>query len=215
MASLPPCNRIVELLFYADQNPDPAHGTVFFEYRPPGDLMEWKEERFDAKIFKPVPESFLWRFFVQMSQALALLHNELGPRRDERKCLLHRDLKPKNFLIIDNGTTYPSFKMHDFGMVTEHTPEKARSKSRCGTFEWQPPENPKTNTISADVWFLGACVHYLAIGRPPIQSVSQYTVDIIRQTGGRHPVFVEDYTTSKRYYAATVPCAVIPTNLSK
>lgn len=215
MASLPPCNRVVKLLFYADQSPDPMHGTVFFEYCPLGDLMEWKEERFDAKNFKPVPESFLWRFFVQMSQALAFLHNELGPRRNERKCLLHRDLKPKNVLVVDNGTTYPSFKMHDFDMVTEHTPEKAQSRSRCGTFEWQPPENPKINTISADVWSLGACVHYLAVGRPPIQSVYQYTVNTIRQAGGQHPAAVEDYTSPRRYYTATVPREVTPINLSK
>jgi serine/threonine protein kinase len=215
ISSLPLCNRVVKLLFYANEYPDPMHGTALFEYCPLGDLMEWKKENFDNKNSKPVPESFVWRFFVQMSQALTFVQNESGPRRVERQCLLHRDLKPKNFLVVDNGTTYPSFKMHDFDLATEYTPEIARSTSRCGTFEWQPPENPKINTTAADIWSLGACVHYLATGRPPIKSMSQYAVDTIRQTGGQHPKQVEDYTSPRRYYAATVPREVTPINLSK
>lgn len=132
LSKLPDSNRVTKLLFYADQDPDPTHGTAVFDNYPLGDLMEWKAAAFDNKNFKPVPESYIWRFFVQMSQALAFIHNEIGPRRDERQGLIHRDLKPKNILVCNNGTTYPSFKMHDFDCATEHSPEKARSISRCG-----------------------------------------------------------------------------------
>jgi hypothetical protein len=69
---LPECNRIVKPIYYASDDPDEEHGTVFFEYYPLGDVRQWKEAGFDAKNNKPVPESHIWRFFLQMSQAVAV-----------------------------------------------------------------------------------------------------------------------------------------------
>ncbi|KAF2799506.1 kinase-like protein [Melanomma pulvis-pyrius CBS 109.77] len=215
LSKLPNSNRVAKVLFYADQDPDPTHGTAVFEHYPLGDLMDWKVAVFDNKNFKSVPESYIWRFFVQMAQALAFIQNEIGPRRDERQGLIHRDLKPKNILVCNNGTTYPSFKMHDFDCAIEHSLEKGQSISRCGTFEWQPPENPRINTPMADIWSLGACVHYLALGTAPVESVAQYTADTIKQGGGQHPAAVAEYSYPRHYYDARVPRKVTPINLSQ
>lgn len=67
----------------------------------------------------------------------------------------------------------------------------------------------------ADVWSLGACVHYLALGAAPVESVAQYTADTIKQGGGRHPAAVAEYSFPRHYYDARVPRTVTPINLSQ
>lgn len=140
LGMLPECNRIVNVIGYAHHYPDKEHGTAFFDFYPLGDLFHWKEAHFDDKNFKPVPESYIWRFFAQMAQAIAFIQNRLGPIRSMDTALLHRDIKPKNVLVCDNGTTYPSFKLHDFGCGVVLRSDRVWHDSRCGTFEWQPPE---------------------------------------------------------------------------
>lgn len=73
-----------------------------------------------------------------MSQALAFIHNEIGPNDGNRKVIIHRDIKPKNILVASNGSTYPSFKLHDFGCGTflEPSSGKERRNEHCGTFDW-------------------------------------------------------------------------------
>ena len=180
-----------------------------------GDLAQWKEREFDNKNNKAVPESFIWRFFLQISQALAFIQNQIGPNRDERDPLLHRDIKPKNILVVDNGTTYPSFKLHDFDCALLYRKSTARRPDIIGTFQWQPPENPIINTTAAEIWALGACIHFLATGRAPIQNVGQYAITRFLRNGNRHPDSVDDYSSPDRYYGARVPRRATPINLSR
>lgn len=141
IAMIPGCNRIVTPIHYIREDPDEDHGTAYFEHYRLGDLAQWKEVDFSAKNYKPVPESYIWRFFLQMSQALALLQNQTSPSRKEREIVLHRDIKPKNILVVENpSSTYPSFKLHDFGCGTVYRKSDARSPCIVGTFEYQPPE---------------------------------------------------------------------------
>jgi serine/threonine protein kinase len=67
LASLPNCNRIVPMLGYADNDPQKGWASIIYEWYPMGDLYNWKKENFDAKNFKPIPESYIWRFFIQVS----------------------------------------------------------------------------------------------------------------------------------------------------
>lgn len=214
VAMLPECNRIVRPIHYSASDPDPQHGTAIFEYCALGDLAQWKEIKFDRKNYKPVPESCIWRFFLQMSQALAIMHNAIGPNRNKRDILLHRDIKPKNFLVVDNGTTYPSFKLLDFDCAEVWKKSEASQPAICGTFEWQPPENPKINTKAADIWALGACVQYLATGMYPIEDKAAYEATRFAENNA-HPDSARDYPTPNRYYAARVPRRATPINLSK
>ncbi|KAF2278327.1 serine/threonine protein kinase-like protein [Westerdykella ornata] len=212
---LPECNRVVKLLGYLHQCPDPAHGSAFFEYYPLGDVSAWKTKNFDNKNWKPVPEPYIWRFFIQMAQALGFIHNVLDPVPDpSRPCMLHRDIKPKNILVVQNGTTYPSFKLHDFGCATILTPEKGRIRTLCGTYEWQPPENPMVNTTAADVWALGACVHYLATGRSPVQSTTEFKRKELER-GEQPSKGANCYDSIDRYYVARAPRVVTRINLTR
>lgn len=211
LALLPKCNRIVHALTCVASD-DPTLGIALFEYYPLGDLAVWKDREFDRKNNKPVPESFIWRFFVQLAQALAFIHNSIGRVPESRQPILHRDVKPKNVLVADIGTTYPSFKLHDFGCASVWREEKQSQKSYCGTFDWQPPENPRINTTAAEIWALGACVHFLATGQKPIADTGEYRAARLERAR-ENPGMLEEYSSPGRYYAATAPRRVIPINL--
>ena len=211
LALLPRCNRIVHALTCVASG-DPTLGIALFEYYPLGDLAVWKEREFDRKNHKPVSESYIWRFFVQMAQALAFIHNSIGPGNEKRHPILHRDVKPKNILVVDIGTTYPSFKLHDFGCASVWREEKERQASYCGTFDWQPPENPKINTIAAEIWALGACVYFLATGEKPSVNTKEFRA-VHLDMAHQFPEMMEEYSSPSRYYAATVPRRVVPINL--
>lgn len=119
-------------------------------------------------------------------------------------------------LVVSNGTTYPSFRLHDFGCATWLTREKASTESLCGTFEWQPPENPKINSKAADIWALGALVHYLALGCAPIQrgGPARLATEARFINGKNVPIDISGYSSASRYYAAKCPRTVTPINLT-
>jgi hypothetical protein len=82
-----PGNRIVTPLCYLFDNPNPEHGTALFEHYPLGDLVQWKSRDFDKKNKKIVPESYIWRFVLQVSQALALSRVKSGQiKSSARSC---------------------------------------------------------------------------------------------------------------------------------
>ncbi|KAF2851104.1 serine/threonine protein kinase-like protein [Plenodomus tracheiphilus IPT5] len=218
LSLLPDCNRITKPLLDLIMEPDMDHATIFFEHFPLGDLKQWKTRKFDERNNKPVPESFIWRCFIQMSQAVAFIHNSVGSEPDaNRHCLLHRDIKPNNILVVDNGTTYPSFQLHDFGCARLYQETLAGEPMYCGTYKWQPPENPFINTTEADIWALGACVHFLAVGRPPVQDLAGFTAqfkDNLHVEDFVRPGSLTEYASVGRYCGAHVPRKVTPINLS-
>lgn len=213
LAKLPDCNRIVKPIHYSANDPDPQHGTAFFEPYLQGDLLQWKEAEFDARNRKAVPESYIWRCFLQMSEALAVLENKLGPNREDREIILHRDIKPQNILVAANGTTYPSFKLHDFGVARDYHKSAARRPAICGSFAWQAPENPAINTKAAEIWALGACIHYLATGNYPLDDRDQFKAECFAENN-RHPDSAQAYGQIDNYYSARVPRKVTPINLN-
>jgi serine/threonine protein kinase len=203
LANLPDCNRILKPLHYERTFDGPfSMGIAIFPLCPMGDVSQWKKNEFDKKRFKPVPESYIWRFLIQMAQAVAFMHNELSPS-SKRSIHIHRDIKPKNILVVSNGSTYPSFKLHDFGLATTWDLDKARQPTFCGTYEWQAPENPFVNTMAADVWSLGACVHFLATGHSPIGDVDEFKRKCRQERNG-DPASVRDYGYLDGYYDARV-----------
>jgi serine/threonine protein kinase len=212
LSKLPDCNRILKPLYFERTPHKPGFSMAIFPHCPLGDLKQWKESQFDKRMFKPVPESFIWRFFIQMSQALIFIQNGIEPRREGQSPMIHRDIKPKNILVVENGTTYPSFKLHDFGCAMLFAEAKANRPAYCGTYEWQPPENPIINTEAAEVWALGACVHYLATGKAPIGDREDYKQMCLQEFNG-DPPSARKYNPNHRYYAAKVPREVTSINV--
>jgi serine/threonine protein kinase len=131
--------------------------------------------------------------------------------------MIHRDIKPKNILVVDNGSTSSSFKLHDFDCAMMWEKSQARLPARRGTFQWQPPQNPTQgiNTRAADVWALGAYIHFLATGIPPIGDNDEFAAAVCRGNNNQHPDSVQVYGEEHRYDDARVPRRAMAINLSK
>ena len=173
---------------------------LYFDYYPGGDLFQLNARYVEN--WEPVPESFLWHCFLQLSEALAYIHHGYDrrqisgpPSESEWQPIIHGDVKPENVFLgppTEDSHGYPSLVLGDFGLATI---------SECpvpGTWKWQPPELPISST-KADVWALGAIIHSLAHdGRPPLRPRPQWMPhrDFFRWPEAREPIsFLGAYST--------------------
>ncbi|KAF2198973.1 kinase-like protein, partial [Delitschia confertaspora ATCC 74209] len=212
---LPRCNRVVGMLGFEMGNPDKKSCSLFFEWYPLGDIRDWRKREFVQRNNKPVPETYIWRFLIQMSQALAFIHKGLGTVIKPWRKIIHRDIKPDNILVVDNGTTYPSFRLSDFGVSKQMKRGDAR-ESTAGTHVWQPPELPLINTPAADIWSVGAVVHFIALGRAPVDNIDEYRNRVLEKLNGDYPASYERAKSADRtqYWRVKVPRKVTSINVS-
>lgn len=61
---------------------------------------------------------------------------------------------------------------------------------------------------------MGACVHYLAVGKAPIESTETYEGEVRALVGGT-PTEAVEYSGAGRYYSSRVPRKATPINLSQ
>jgi eukaryotic-like serine/threonine-protein kinase len=102
--------------------------------------------------------------------------------------VLHRDLKPNNVLLTDDGTP----KVADFGLakLVDQCGGPTRTESLLGTPGYMAPEQAAGDFrkigVSADVYSLGAILYELLTGRPPFRGASQ--LETLEQVRIREPV---------------------------
>ena len=111
-----------------------------------------------------LPEGFLWHVFLQLAEALEVLHHR-GTQR-----VVHRDMKPDNVFLertYEPGRGYPDVQLGDFGLATIHP-----VTARAGAALWLAPE--PESTAKGDVWGLGAIIHALAHGVGPVVPLPAY-----------------------------------------
>ena len=78
--------------------------------------------------------------------------------------ILHRDLKPDNIFITENGQA----KLLDFGIARLLTRTSARASTRVGTTDYMAPEQFNGAAgMSADLWALGVTFYELLTGARP------------------------------------------------
>jgi eukaryotic-like serine/threonine-protein kinase len=123
---------------------------IVMEYVPGGDLKALMDRR------GPLPGGDLSRL-SEVAAGLAHAH-ERG--------VIHRDVKPHNILLDENG--HP--KLSDFGIARALDATHAtRTGSYLGTALYSPPEQLQGEKVTprSDVYSLGATLYHAATGRPP------------------------------------------------
>ncbi|XP_071597589.1 dual specificity protein kinase TTK [Heliangelus exortis] len=131
------------------------------------DLNSWLKKK---KTIDPLERKSYWK---NMLEAVHTIH-EYG--------IIHSDLKPANFLIVDG-----MLKLIDFGIANQMQPDVTSiiKDSQVGTMNYMPPEaikdmssygeNGKSRSkISpkSDVWSLGCILYCMTYGRTPFQHIT-------------------------------------------
>jgi serine/threonine protein kinase len=131
------------------------HAHIAMEYLPGGDLK--------AKIANGILESEAIAYTKQIASALHQLHT-LG--------ILHRDLKPGNIMLRDNGT----IALIDFGLAKRMRlkQEITDSGEIFGTPYYMSPEQGRGNGVDerSDVYSLGIILYEMLTGEKPYSGVN-------------------------------------------
>ncbi len=85
--------------------------------------------------------------------------------------IIHRDIKPQNIMILNNGM----IKITDFGVATAlNATQLTQTNSVMGTVHYLPPEqaNGKGSTIRSDIYSMGIMMYELLTGLVPYKGES-------------------------------------------
>jgi serine/threonine-protein kinase len=105
-----------------------------------------------------------------------------------KKGVLHRDLKPQNILLNEDGVP----KVADFGLakrLDDDEIEKTREGLILGTPGYMAPEQAKSGDQigpHTDVYALGCILYYMMTGRPPFNAPTPF--ETVRQVLSNEPV---------------------------
>ena len=128
-------------------------------YVPGPTLQQLVDER------GPLPEAALWRLAGGLAEALHAVH---------AAGLVHRDLKPNNVLVAEDGP-----RVIDFGVSRAlDATSVTRPGETFGTPPFMSPEQARGQDVGAasDVFSLGAVLCFAATGRPPFGDANMLTV---------------------------------------
>ena len=105
---------------------------------------------------------------LQLTSAITSAHDSY---------IIHRDIKPQNILILDDGTV----KITDFGIAMAlNSNELTQTNSVMGSVHYLPPEqaNGSGSTIKSDIYSLGILMFELLTGKLPFKGENAVEIAI-------------------------------------
>ncbi len=109
-------------------------------------------------------------FVMQILRALQHAHD---------KGIVHRDIKPQNIMLIENG----SIKVTDFGIATFSRDEtKTMTNAAIGSVHYISPEQAKGSVTDAksDIYSVGVVLYEMVTGSLPFQSDNAVSVAVMQ-----------------------------------
>ncbi|MEM0963430.1 MAG: protein kinase, partial [Bacteroidota bacterium] len=151
---------------------DPHIATLYALLRDGDDLymvMEFVEgETFEALLHRERR--------LPASRALDLFRQALrGIDHAHQRGIVHRDVKPANFMITPSGTV----KVMDFGIARLlGTARMTQTAHAIGTAEYMAPEQVRAREVDArtDVYALGVLLYEMVAGRVPFDEPSAFEI---------------------------------------
>lgn len=144
---------ILPLYDYGEANVDKATSPyMVMPYCQEGTLETWFNQH---KQKGPIPLGIISRFLIQAADALEHAH-----RTPEK--IIHRDVKPSNFLIRKNieNPNCPDLLLADFGIARFMNTTDTPSRTLRGTLQYMAPEQWSGNPIFASDQYSLAILAY-------------------------------------------------------
>ncbi|CAH3110010.1 unnamed protein product [Porites lobata] len=166
------------------------------------ELMTTCLDKLMKKLSGPIPEEVLGKISVSIVKALNYLKETHG--------VMHRDVKPSNVLLDQNGAV----KLCDFGISGRLVDSKAKTRSAgCAAYmapeRIDPPDpiNPDYD-VRADVWSLGITLVELATGEFPYRNCTTEFEVLSRVMSEDPPELPKDGKFSKNLNTFVRTCLV-------
>jgi serine/threonine protein kinase len=119
----------------------------------------------DAMSPTPLDSFSVKSFIFQLLQGVAYCH---------RNFIMHRDLKPQNLLVTDDGI----LKVADFGLARPFSPVLSKYSADVVTLWYRAPElllGQENYDCSVDIWSIGCIFCELLNNTPPFTGSSEYS----------------------------------------
>ncbi|HIE13108.1 MAG TPA: serine/threonine protein kinase, partial [Desulfotomaculum sp.] len=144
--------------------------TDFFPYEERWylvmDYIEGETLEAVARRRGPIPEAEVLDWARQLCAVLDYLHGQEPP-------VIFRDLKPANIMLAPKG----EIKLIDFGIARHFRPGKGEDTTLYGSVGFSAPEQygEGQTDARADIYSLGATLHYLLTGADPAKKPFHFT----------------------------------------
>ena len=113
---------------------------------------------------------------LQLCGVMGRLHRQKPP-------MIYRDLKPANILVRADGT----LALVDYGAVRKYRKSAAEDTQQLGTEGYAAPEQYggwEQSDERTDIYGIGAVLHHMVTGRPPLETGLKPLEEILRPSGG-------------------------------
>jgi len=149
----------LNVVHFEDVYEDSNAVYMVMEYCSGGDLI------YNSKSSQEMTEADVRLFFQDIIRLIGQCH---------RQKILHRDIKPDNFLKADKSSKAP-LKMIDFGLSTYWTGKL--KKDMTGTPFYMAPEvlMKKGYGYPADLWSAGCVLYFLVAGQNPFEPCDTFS----------------------------------------